>query len=60
MQNSDEFSTMSSDDLWALHTEIIEVLVARIIERSLELDACLAELRPGSPPPADPRQRKAA
>jgi hypothetical protein len=60
MLNSNELSALSADELWVLHNRIVEVLVARMIKRSLELDACLAELQPGSPPPTDTRQRKAA
>ena len=44
MRDSDDIGTLSSDDLWALHETVVELLVGRITERSQELDALLSQL----------------
>ena len=44
MRDSDDIGALSSDDLWALHETVVELLVGRITERSQELDALLSQL----------------
>jgi hypothetical protein len=43
--STDDHSTMSADELWLLHREIVEVLTARLLERKRKLDAQLAILQ---------------
>jgi hypothetical protein len=40
----DDYSTMSTDELWLFHQQIVKVLKARLLERKQQLDAQLAAL----------------
>jgi hypothetical protein len=60
MVDSDELKALSTDDLWHLHNEILELLVAKMKERSRELDIFLAKIEPRSDSHAGARQRTAA
>jgi DNA-binding protein H-NS len=58
-----EFNLMSTDQLWALHEAIVELLTVRITAEKSELEKRLRQLSNGTQVPADerpsgPRERR--
>ena len=46
IMDKEQLGRMSIDELWALHTEVDEILAARIVAKRTELERRLARLRP--------------
>lgn len=40
-----KFRSMSIDELWALHTDVDEILAARLVAKKAELEKRLAQLQ---------------
>ncbi|UPK25191.1 hypothetical protein [Bradyrhizobium sp. 195] len=40
-----QLTSMSIDELWALHTDVDEIIAARIVAKKAELEARLAQLQ---------------
>ena len=55
------FDTLSVDELWLLHQEIVSTLASRLRseKRALEKRLQLLKVRPGSARPADGKKRRA-
>lgn len=45
IKDKEQFRSMSIDELWALHTDVDEILAARLVAKKAELEKRLAQLQ---------------
>lgn len=45
IMDKEQLTSMSIDELWALHTDVDEILAARIVAKKAELEKRLAQLQ---------------